>query len=93
MRPRLDRTQRVVLVVGLGLASYVLGTWITNFDSGLTGWIGYAPLQNNAFRLVNDGLHPWVRLVIWLLLVVFWTLVSMWQLRPARAASQQDDRG
>lgn len=93
MRPRLDRTQRMILVVGLGLACYVLGAWITNLDGGLTGWVGYAPLQNNAFRLVNVGLHPWVRLVIWLLLVVFWTLVSTWLLRPARAASQEGDRG
>ena len=57
------------------------------------GWVGYAPLQNNAFRLANVGLHPWVRLVIWLLLVVFWTLVSTWLLRPAREASQEGDRG
>ena len=94
MRQRLDRPQRVVLVVGLALTCYVFGTWMTNLHSSFTGWAAYAPLQNNAFQLLNAGLHPWVRVVIWMIFIVFWTLVSLWLLRPVPAASSaQDDHG
>lgn len=96
MRTRLDRPQRVVLVVGLGLAGYVLGAWLTNLHSGFTGWAAYAPLQNNSFQLSHGGMHPWVRVVIWMLFIVFWSLVSLWLLREPRSASdavREDDRG
>jgi heme/copper-type cytochrome/quinol oxidase subunit 1 len=96
MRTRLDRPQRVVLVVGLGLASYVLGSWLTNLHSGFTGWTAYAPLQNNSFQLSNGEMHPWVRVVIWILFIVFWTLVSLWLLsrpRPVFDVTREDERG
>ncbi|HEY1223457.1 MAG TPA: hypothetical protein VGE75_08180 [Acidimicrobiales bacterium] len=94
MRLRLDRSQRVVLVAGLGLACYVLGTWLTNIDSGLTGWIGgYAPLQAGSFRLVSGGLDTWVRVVLWLHIIVLWVLAALWLLRPSRANTPANDDG
>jgi heme/copper-type cytochrome/quinol oxidase subunit 1 len=45
-----------------------------------TGWTGYAPLQSVSFPS-EGGLHPWVRLVIWLILIVLWMIVSMAVLR------------
>jgi heme/copper-type cytochrome/quinol oxidase subunit 1 len=84
MRQRLEHRQRLVLVVGLGFAGYVLGTWLTNLDNGFTGWTAYAPLSNNTFTLVHGGLRPWVRVVIWLCIIALWVLTSLWLLRPER---------
>lgn len=94
MRHRLNRTQRVVIVVGLGFVLYVLGLWVG--DLGLhpfTGWTGYAPLQNNAFSLVNGGLHPWVRVVLWMMLIMFWTLTSLWLLRTPSTLGAAEESG
>jgi hypothetical protein len=74
---RLNLSQRVVLVVGSGVAVYFLGAWITSLGSHLiTGWTGYAPLSS-AFVPYQGGLHPWVQLVIWLILVLVWTGSSL----------------
>jgi hypothetical protein len=91
MRPRLERSQRVVLVVGLALVCYVLANWLTSIDSGLTGWVGYAPLQESSFRLTNGGLQPWVRVVIWIFFIVLWVLPSLWLLRPARVSGHDPE--
>lgn len=80
MRGRpLNHSQRIVAIVGLGIALYVFGTWFTGLGSNLpNGWVAYAPLSNQ-FNVT--GLHPWVRLIIWIVLVAVWTLVSVWLLR------------
>jgi hypothetical protein len=70
----LNRAQRVVFVIGLALALYVLGGWLTQLGSRApTGWVGYAPLSST---IVYGGLHPWVRIVIWLLLIAIWVAFS-----------------
>ncbi len=75
---RLNRSQRVIGVIGLGLALYSFGTWVTAIGvHGLTGWIGYAPLQSVNASLAAGGLHPWARLLIWLVLIGVWTGVSV----------------
>jgi hypothetical protein len=70
----LNRSQAIVVVIGLGLALYILGDWLTALGSHpLTGWVGYAPLST------GDGLggfHPWLRLIIWLLLIAVWVRSS-----------------
>jgi hypothetical protein len=72
-----NRSQRVIGVIGLGLALYSFGTWVTAIGMrGLTGWTGYAPLQSVNPTLAAGGLHPWVRLLIWLVLIGVWTGVS-----------------
>lgn len=74
----LNRSQRVVIVVGLGVGFGFLGQWATTQGQGF-GWVAYAPLTNNTF--VPGGLHPWVRLLIWLGLVVVWMVASVALLR------------
>ena len=69
----LNRSQRLVIVVGLGAALYVLGQWMMSLGSHLTGWVGYAPLSN---QFPFQGLHPWLRLAIWLVLIALWVLSS-----------------
>jgi heme/copper-type cytochrome/quinol oxidase subunit 1 len=80
---KFDRPQRVVVVVGMGLALYVFGLWAIALGAHLpTGWTGYAPLQSNqAVSFLEGGLHPWVRLVIWLVLIAVWVGLSCEVLR------------
>lgn len=80
MRGRsLNQSQRVVIVVGLAVALYAFGEWLTGLGSNLNvGWVAYAPLgsQSNI-----TGLHPWVRLVIWIILIALWVGASLRLLR------------
>jgi hypothetical protein len=79
----LNRTQRIVIVIGLGLGLYACGGWITTRGSG-SGWVAYAPLSNTPGPSdAVGGVHPWVRLLIWLALIVIWVLASVWLLRPS----------
>jgi hypothetical protein len=83
---RLNLGQRIVTVIGLGVGLGILGVWATSQGKAF-GWVGYAPLSSSAtFRnslsiAIAGGLHPWVRLVIWLGLTIFWTVVSIVLLR------------
>ncbi len=87
---RLNRAQRIVMVVGLGIACYFFGAWVTSrgtgWPGGGTGWTGYAPLTNpyDTPNLIG-GLHPWVRMVIWLVLVLVWVVASVLLLRSRTA--------
>ena len=79
---RLNRAQRIVVVIGLGVALGFFGGWVTALGSvsGAFGWTGYAPLRVATFG-PESGLHPWVRLVIWLALTVVWAGTSIILLR------------
>jgi hypothetical protein len=83
---RLNLGQRIVIVIGLGVGLAVFGLWATS-QGIASGWVGYAPLSSSAAYRSSlsiafaGGLHPWVRLVIWLALIVFWTVVSIVFLR------------
>jgi heme/copper-type cytochrome/quinol oxidase subunit 1 len=82
--------QRIVFVIGLSAALFLVGCWSTSLGSHLlTGWVAYAPLSNSSIPPLVGGLHPWVRLVIWLILVVFWVAVSLVLLR----SPSQEHRG
>jgi len=94
-RVSLNPAQRVVIVVGAGVALYVFGAWAMTWGTrGFTGWTGYAPLSNTATStFLGTGLHPWVRLVIWLLLALVWVALSLVLLRnrpPERATGANE---
>jgi branched-subunit amino acid ABC-type transport system permease component len=83
-RQRWNHHQRVALVVALGIALYFAGAWLAGLGSRSNfGWVGYAPLSNTAFEntAFEGGLHPWVRLIIWLLLTALWAGLSLVLLR------------
>jgi hypothetical protein len=72
-----------VIVIGLGAALFLIGDWVTAIGSrSLTGWTGYAPLQNT-YVPFEGGLHPWARLIIWLAFIVLWVAVSIPLLRSS----------
>jgi len=75
--------QRVVVVVGIGAGLFFFGSWLTTRGQGGSGWVAYAPLSNtiNAADLPGPGLHPWVRLVIWLALIAVWVVIGVVVLR------------
>jgi hypothetical protein len=89
----LSKSQRVVIVVALGLALGTVGCYIANLRSGVAfGWTGYAPLASQVIA-VDRGLPNWLRLIIWLVLIVLWAVASIRLLRPesANAAAHQND--
>ena len=78
MRGHLNLHQRIVIVLGLGIALFVVASWTTSLGShGDTGWVGYAPLSKSINIPPLGGLHPWVRLVIWLAFILIWIGFSM----------------
>ncbi|MGH3303340.1 MAG: hypothetical protein ACRDOK_16990 [Streptosporangiaceae bacterium] len=82
----LGKAQRVVVVIGLGLALGAVGSYLVSLGSGLPrGWTGYAPLQLQV--VPGIGMAPWLRLIIWLALIALWALASIRLLRPPPAHS------
>ena len=81
---RLNVPQRIVIVVGLGLALLVFGDWAMTWGthSADFGWVGYAPLTNAIYA--PGRLHPWVRMVIWLVLIAVWMVASVFVLRARK---------
>ena len=84
----MNQGQRIVVVIGLGVALGTLGEWVTNANNGAFGWVGYAPLSRATF-VPDSGLEPWARLLIWLVLTVLWTAFSVWLLRSRRQPGGQ----
>jgi cytochrome bd-type quinol oxidase subunit 1 len=81
---RLNRGQRVVVIVALAVALYFAGSYVETL--GRSGWVAYAPLRDQATyaplsAFPNVGLHPWVRLVVWLGLTIIWAACSLALLR------------
>ena len=85
---RLNLPQRIVLVIGWGAMLWFFGLWVTGIGTAF-GWVAYAPLSNTFAG--PGGLHPWVRLLIWLVLVVVWMAGAMWLLRTRLAAQNKPD--
>jgi hypothetical protein len=73
---------RVVLLVALGAALWVLGQWVIEQASPLTGgfWTGSAPLTASS----DLGLRPWVQAVLWLFFIAVWTVAALWLLREPK---------
>jgi hypothetical protein len=82
----LNSRQRLVVVVGFGIALYFFGGWITTRDT-FSGWVAYAPLSNTV-NVPGTGLHAWVRLLIWLALILVWIVVSVALLRTDAPADK-----
>ena len=84
----LNHSQSIVVVVGLGLALYIIGDWLTALGShSPMGWTGYAPLSTGD---MFGGFHPWLRLIIWLLLIAVWVRSST-ALLSTRSSEQHED--
>ena len=71
---------------------YFFGGWVTTRGGVAAGWVAYAPLSNtgNTANYPGPGLHPWVRLIIWLALIAVWVVASVALLR-SRPESETED--
>jgi hypothetical protein len=86
----LSKSQRVVVVIAFGLALGTLGSYLVNLGNGLaSGWYAYSPLTSTQL-FAPTGLHPWLRVIIWLALIGVWALGSIWVLRPPSGAAPSD---
>lgn len=104
--PGLNTGQRVVVIVGLGVALSLFGSWLIGHwgfggSTNSFGWVGYAPLSHT-ISWPGRILHPWVRLVIWLALTMIWVAASAFLLRsrttdldvgPSRAPGDHEEPG
>src|SRR5579863_3788342 len=91
---RLNLSQRIVIVIGLGAALWVFGGWVMTWGTsypGDVGWTGYAPLSTSFYMPPVGGMHPWVRVVIWLALIAGWVTASTFVLRTRRERSSESD--
>jgi hypothetical protein len=84
-RAKLNLSQRIVIVVGLGVALRFFGDWVTTLGShSVFGWVSYAPLSNESQSTGPagpGGLHYGWRILIWIALTVVWAAVSIIVLR------------
>jgi hypothetical protein len=86
----LSKSQRVVVVIALGLVLGTLGSYLVNIGSEVaTGWYAYSPLTTGGV-VPHTGLHRSVRLIIWLVLIGVWAAGSIWVLRPAPGDASSD---
>jgi hypothetical protein len=81
---RLNKAQRIIVVVAFGMAFGVVGSYLVNLGSRTNlGWFAYAPLGSSFVHLPGTGLPAWLRLIIWLGLVAVWALISVGVLRES----------
>jgi heme/copper-type cytochrome/quinol oxidase subunit 1 len=87
---RLSWPQRVVIVIALGLALAVAGSYLVSLGGGFrSGWYAYAPLTSS-LDAPGTGLPGWLRLIIWLALIGLWALASIRVLRPSSSQAAAD---
>lgn len=85
---RLSTAQRIIVVVGLGVAFIALGNYLVSLNNPVAGggFFGYsqsAPLV----ALGGAGLAPWLQLLIWLGLILVWTAIAAVVMRRPTAAN------
>jgi heme/copper-type cytochrome/quinol oxidase subunit 1 len=86
--PWLNRSQRVVLVVGFGVTLYILGAWLSAPEFPVsTGWVGYAPLTSSFGRTRLGG---GADLILWLVLIALWVAASSYLLRTRTSNRDQN---
>lgn len=77
---RRNRSQRIVAVIGLGTALFVVGVYLSTLGM-FYGWIAYAPLSRTTDPLVTPRLTPLEDLFLWLGLVTLWVGAAVFLLR------------
>lgn len=86
----LSKSQRVVVVVALGLALGALGSYLVSLGGGSRfGWYAYSPLTSG-FVAPGTGLPGWLRLIIWLAVIGLWALACLRVLRPSPENAESD---
>ena len=79
---RLGTSQRVVVIIALGLALAVVASYVTSLGTR-AGWYAYAPLTGQAFPPPGSGEPGWLRMIIWLAAIGLWAAASATVLRQS----------
>jgi hypothetical protein len=76
--------QRVVLVAGVGAGLYVIGIWISTWNS-----VGYGVPRRVFSYIPGEPFRwqPWQLLLIWLGLTSVWVIAALWILRVRASAA------
>ena len=89
---KLNIAQRVVIVVAIGVALAVTGSYLVSLGSGFHVGFGWTGIASQAMWPPGAGLPGWVILIIWLGLTGVWALASVIVLRPPRGPAEPDWR-
>ena len=81
-----NRFQQVVAVIGLGLALWYVGVFITSlgYPAPLVGWVAYAPLSHTA-NFPGADLTSAEQMLVWLGLTALWVGLSLLILKDRSA--------
>ncbi len=73
-----NRFQQVVVVIGLGLALFYVGAYVTSLGEPATafGWVAYAPLSH-AVNLPGTDLDSAEQMLVWLAMIAIWVGLSV----------------
>jgi hypothetical protein len=87
----LSRSQRVVVVIALGLALGALGSYLVSLGSGFPRDFAAPDFSVGGGFAPIGGVPAWLRLIIWLVMIGVWALASVRVLRPSPdgASSEQ----
>ena len=85
---RLNLGQRVLIVIALGILSYLLGLWISYLAERPYGWIAYAPLSGTPAVPGGRLTEGWL-ILVWAVLTLIWGVLSLVVLR---SSTPPDDR-
>jgi hypothetical protein len=81
----LSKSQRVVVVIALGLALGAVGGYLMGGGSRF-GWYAYSPFTAAPYP---PAFHGWLRLIIWLVLIGLWAVASIRVLRPSSESAAE----
>ena len=86
---RLNLAQRIVVIIGLGLALAVAADYLTSLVTE-AGWYAYSPLTRPVISQSATGEPGWLRMIIWLAAISLWSAASATLLRqsPEHAVSK-----
>ncbi len=90
---RLSKSQRVVVVVAIGLGLWVVGSYLVNLGSGSRVGNGNAffTLGSIPPSTPSTGLPPLARVIIWLVLIGLGALAAIRVLRPPGGSDNSTD--
>jgi len=88
----LNKYQQVVLVVGIGVGLYVIGSWVSAWTP-YCGWAGCGMPRRVATYYPGgpSRWQPWQLFLIWLGLTSIWLTSSVWVVRSRRSGSEGPD--
>ena len=87
---RINRSQRIIIVIGLGALLFIVSSWMVTWGSHLPYGSATFTTQNHGFDV--GGFHPWVKVAIWVVATALWAAVSIALMRTNPFRRRGDER-